>query len=148
MVYRNLLEKDLFVRGKHAEIHEKLLKTALFANNHEIVELAMMTGIIYGETDKVSQDSDKAYKVGKETMRDSGQTIVKLYRLCMLIHDDFIEEKERLKRAFGYDNNGDEAEPYVEILLSYMRGGYNVLNNKIINYGPHPFEKKKIEDFI
>ena len=142
---RRLFERTLVIQGKHAEIHEDLMSSGLFANNHDVAEMAMMVGLLYEMTDKRDEMGEKEFKIGKETMRDSGEVILMLYRFCMLLHDTYISEESRIERAFGYDDKGEEAFQYEEILESYMRGGYLLLEEKILNEGPH---RRKDMDFI
>lgn len=145
---RGLFERTLVIQGKHAKIHKELLNTGLFSNNHEIAEFAMMIGILYEKTEKKDLEGDLEYKIQKETMRDSGETIIGLYRFCMILHDKFIPQEARLERAFNYDDKGEEALQYEEILESYMRGGYMILDEKILQAGPHSRSRMTDLDFI
>lgn len=151
MSTRRLLEKTIRVKGKSNRIHANLIKTDLFQHNHEIVELAMMVGILFEKRERASDEIEdvQSISIGKETMRDdAGKKIIDLYRFCMLLHEPYIDIEERMQRAFGYDENGEEAEQYEDILFSYMRGGYSILEEKILNYGIHPYHKKQRVDFV
>ena len=145
---RGLLERTIVIQGTHAKIHENLDATGLFSNNHEIAELAIMVGILFEKTEKTNKEDGKEFKIQKETMRDSGGLIQRLYRFCMLLHDDFVPQEIRIERAFNYDDRGDDAFQYEEILESYMRGGYSVLNEKILQAGPHGKNRMTDLDFI
>ena len=145
---RKLFERDVFIKGSHADIHKRLMSTALFNNNHDVAEFAMMVGLLFNKTDKSNDSGIETFKIGKETMRDSGDLIKKLYRLCMLIHDSYIPQKERLERAFGYDMQGENAVIYEETLESYMRGGYLILDEKIMKAGPHNSKNMTFIDFV
>ena len=151
---RELFERDVFIKGRHGYYNKQLQATGLFSTNHEVAEIGIMLGLLFEQQENEDTDSEEMFrsttydcKIGKETMRDSGQMIRDLYRHCMLQHDSYINIDERMERAFGYDYKGEDAVSYEEILLTYMRGGISILYEKIIEGGV-PRAKKEFGDYV
>ena len=84
---RRLFERTLVIQGKHAEIHEDLMSSGLFANNHDVAEMAMMVGLLYEMTDKRDEngellpDEERLTKFGKMLRSTSLDELPELWNI-------------------------------------------------------------------
>ena len=132
-----MFDKEYSFRGKHCDYVIKLTaeydakKHKLFSTNYDVYAIAPIIGFLYGrkaELDK-SGDSTKIfpYKLMKEQ-----QNLLFNYRLIMILDKNHESDfNERLNKAFRYYGS-EKAAPDEELYESYVRGGVEVLYEKLI----------------
>lgn len=132
--------------GKHssflAELTAKLneqYKTCIFARNVDVLILAPIIGIVYGRQspkDTINSNEVKVRTINAEqTCITEGNTLNYVYQLVMLAHNKDKDDIDlRMRRAFRYNNKKDEEfkNECTEIFDSYVRGGIEILYEKII----------------
>ncbi len=130
--------------GKHGEIMKKLTleldertKLTIFKRNIDVLFIAPIVGYLWNrraERDTHSQvDSDETKKINFQQLNTFKDIIKHNYQLIMLLHDkDKIDVKERLNRAFRYGSKDPERVECDKIYESYILGGLEVLNEKIL----------------
>lgn len=131
--------------GKHGDIVKKLTqeideksKFQIFKRNIDVLFIAPIIGFLWNrrsERDTSSQfDGDDNKKINYEQLSKNKDTISTNYQLIMLLHDkEKIKAEERLNRAFRYGNKDPEKEACDKIFESYLLGGIEVLNEKILS---------------
>ena len=154
-----MFDKEYVFRGKHAEMVKRLtgklddsVNRALFKTNYDVYAVAPVLGLLYNEKaelDKGTADSDIT-KIFRDKLMDEKDQLVFNYRLIMM--SAFKGEKsleERVEIAFKLDDNDEARKPYDELYDSYVRGGVEILYNKIFSDGDTTDDKiKNMYEFL
>ena len=130
--------------GKHGEIVKKLTqeideksKFQIFKRNVDVLFIAPIVGFLWNrrsEKDTSQFDGDDNKKINFEQLSKNKDIINTNYQLIMLLHDkEKVSSEERLNRAFRYGNKDKEKEECDRIFESYLLGGIEVLNEKILS---------------
>lgn len=136
-----MFDKEYVFRGKHAEMVRKLtaklddsVGRSLFKTNYDVYAIAPVVGLMYNrkaELDKGKADSDVT-KIFRDKMMDEKDQLVFNYRLIMM---QALKGKktleERTEIAFKLDDNDVARKPYDELYDSYVRGGVEIIYDKI-----------------
>ena len=138
-----MFDKEYVFRGKHAVMVKRLtgklddsVNRALFKTNYDVYAIAPVLGLLYNERaelDKGTADSDIT-KIFRDKLMDEKDQLVFNYRLIMMsVLKGEKSVEERVEIAFKLDDNDEARKPYDELYDSYVRGGVEVLYNKIFN---------------
>lgn len=136
-----MFDKEYVFRGKHAEMVKKLTARlddssgrALFKTNYDVYAAAPIVGFIYNkkaEPDRGNADSDVT-KIFRDKMMDEKEQLIFNYRLIMMLslkNKKTLEERTEI--AFKLDDDDEARRPYDELYDSYVRGGVEVIYDKI-----------------
>lgn len=151
-----MFDKEYVFRGKHAEMVKRLtgklddsVGSGLFKTNYTVYIIAPIIGYMYNnkaELDKGDTDT----KILKGEMLDHKEQFIYNYRLIMMhaLKDEKPLE-ERVRIAFKLDDNDEERKPYDELFDSYVRGGVEILYNKIFTDADSTDDKiKNLYEFL
>lgn len=136
-----MFDKEYVFRGKHAEMVKRLtaklddsVGRSLFKTNYDVYAIAPVVGLMYNrkaELDKGKADFDTT-KIFRDKMIDEKEQLVFNYRLIMM---QALKGKktleERTEIAFKLDDNDEARRPYDELYDSYVRGGVEIIYDKI-----------------
>lgn len=136
-----MFDKEYVFRGKHAGMVKRLTAKlddsagrSLFKTNYDVYAIAPIVGLMYNrkvDLDKGKADSDVT-KIFRDKMMDEKDQLVFNYRLIMM--QAFKGKKsleERTEIAFKLDDNDEERKPYDELYDSYVRGGVEIIYDKV-----------------
>ena len=139
--------------GKHAEMVMKLTNefdnktNKFFEHNYDVYMLAPIIGFLYQRKAELDRNSNiKSTKIFPEQLIRRADEFKFTYRLIMLLDKSHEPELEaRIEKAFrGLNNSADE-----ELYESYVRGGVEVLYEKLIEGATQPTEyTEKLYDFL
>lgn len=150
--YQSIFDHEYFFHGRHAQELIKLTSQfgdsssmKLFQRNVDIFMVAPVVGFIYGRrADYDSSDVERTINFAQ--MVSLKNDIIFNYRLIMLLDKEYEPDSEkRLDKAFrfyGTDKAKDDEKRFEE----YMRGGIDVLYEKLVQPGSN-FSKNVI-DFL
>ena len=148
--YQSIFDHEYFFHGVHADrliaLTSQFGKTSfmkLFQRNIDVFIAAPIIGFIYGRKSTLDSASpDRTINFAQMTYSKSD--IVFNYRLVMLLDKDYESDpKVRLDKAFRYmgTQNAEADEQHFE---EYMRGGIDVLYEKLVMPG-NDYQKNLIE---
>ena len=109
-------------------------RNTFFSSNLEAIPAAAIVGFLYGrlEPEDRSNDSIPKNNIFLEQLNRKSEQLELDYRIIMLLHDkENIPSEERINRAFRYDRDLEKRSVGDEIYFSYMRGGIDVLYEKL-----------------
>ena len=148
-----MFDKEYSFIGKHAEMVIKLTnefdnkKNKFFEHNYDVYMLAPIIGFLYQRKAELDRNSNiKSTKIFPEQLIRRADEFKFTYRLIMLLDKSHEPELEaRIEKAFrGLNNSADE-----ELYESYVRGGVEVLYEKLIEGATQPTEyTEKLYDFL
>ena len=132
-----LFNRDYSFRGAHADKVIELTATfddkgnKLFIRNLDVYLLAPIVGFLYGRKSDLDS-SGKNTNILFEAMSKETTTLWFNYRLIMLLdkdnEDDFDQRIEKAFRNYG----SEQAKTDEELYESYVRGGVDILHEKLI----------------
>lgn len=138
-------KRDYIISGTHAQqlidlkndkeegVEEENKK--LFNRNIDIFLLAPMVGFIYKrkvEKDKSIDEKNKKVTINSSQLINEKEKIEYNYQLIMLLDDRYEPDfNKRVDKAFRYFSDND-----LELFNSYVRGGIEILYEKIIQISP------------
>lgn len=133
-----MFDKEYSFKGSHAEKVIALTadfdsnKNKLFNRNFDVYIMAPLVGFLYGRKCDVDNSIDKATKIFPDILIRENQDLMFNYRLIMLLdktsEPDLDKRVDKAFRIFGKP----EAKPDEELYESYVRGGVDVLYEKLI----------------
>lgn len=134
-----MYDKMLIFKGKHATYMKQLaaqfsekMSTGIFKRNLDVYLLAPMVGMAYGRRAAVDNGEDFT-RIHAEQLNGEMPNLEMNYRTIMLLHDkDKLDAETRVARAFRYDEDNEKRKEGDEIFESYVRGGIEVLHEKLI----------------
>lgn len=149
-----MFDKEYFFKGTHAEKVNKLTvefdkkKNKLFNSNYDVYIMAAIVGFLYN----CKADLDKGAartKIFAEKLIKERSDLVFTYRLIMLLDDknepDF---NKRVDKAFRYYGS-EQAAPDEELYENYVRGGVDILYEKLIETAKSEEDYlKNLYDFV
>lgn len=139
-----IFDRDYNFKGKHANIVTKLTseidgetKFKFFERNIDVLILSPIVGLLYGrmaqKDDSGEVTSDNVKKINFDQMNRESINLNFDYQLIMLLHDkENTSIETRLDRAFRFSNESPEKKECDDIFESYMLGGIEVLEEKLL----------------
>ena len=138
-----MFDKEYSFRGKHCDYVIKLTaeydtkKHKLFATNYDVYAIAPIVGFLYGRKAELDKTGD-ATKIFPDKLMKEQQNLLFNYRLIMILDKNHEADfNERLNKAFRYYGS-DKAAIDEELYESYVRGGVEVLYEKLIANATNP----------
>jgi len=137
-----MFDGDYSFRGSHAEKVIQLTAVfddkgnKLFARNLDVYLLAPIVGLIYGKKSDLDS-TNKTTNILFAAMSKETLTLWFNYRLIMLLDDKNESDlNKRIEKAFS-DYDTDRAKLDEEVYESYVRGGVDILYEKLIQPSKH-----------
>lgn len=132
-----MFDKEYSFRGKHCDYVIKLTaeydskRHKLFPTNYDVYAIAPIIGFLYGRKAELDKSGDATKIFPDKLLKERGNLLFN-YRLIMILDKGHeAEMNERLNKAFR--NYGtDKAAEDEELYESYVRGGVEVLYEKLI----------------
>ena len=132
-----MFDKEYSFRGKHCDYVIKLTaeydakKHKLFSTNYDVYAIAPIIGFLYGRKAELDKSGDST-KIFFFFFMKEQQNLLFNYRLIMILDKNHESDfNERLNKAFRYYGS-EKAAPDEELYESYVRGGVEVLYEKLI----------------
>lgn len=144
--------------GTHADRVKRLTaefdtgKHKLFGTVHEVFQLAPVVGFVYKRKANVNRDVPGDISIFDAEMSRHKDVFQFNYQLIMLLDADYAADFDtRVDKAFK-DYGTDKAKPDEDLYESYVRGGVDVLYEKLIEPSNSPDDYTKnlyefMEDF-
>lgn len=139
----SVFDNTIILTGKHAFYSDKLKELDFFNRIIDVYINASVVGFIYNrksKKDKSSEYKDVEKKIFLETVTKELDSLEFTYRLILLSDSsETLSFDERVNRAFRDDslkdeNNKRHAENF-DLFNSYVRGGIEILYEKIASKG-------------
>ena len=132
-----MFDKEYSFRGKHCDYVIKLTaeydakKHKLFSTNYDVYAIAPIIGFLYDRKAELDKSGDST-KIFPDKLMKEQQNLLFNYRLIMILDKNHESDfNERLNKAFRYYGS-EKAAPDEELYESYVRGGVEVLYEKLI----------------
>ena len=132
-----MFDKEYSFRGKHCDYVIKLTaeydakKHKLFSTNYDVYAIAPIIGFLYGRKAELDKSGDST-KIFPDKLMKEQQNLLFNYRLIIILDKNHESDfNERLNKAFRYYGS-EKAAPDEELYESYVRGGVEVLYEKLI----------------
>lgn len=137
-----LFEKEYSFKGKHAVAVEKLTaifdsvqKTKIFQRNVDIYVLAPIVGFLFQRKAELDKSIDETTKIFPQQLTQYKDELEFSYRLIMLLDkNNEPDVNKRIDKAFRFIGTS-EAEKDEILFENYVRGGIEILNEKLIEPG-------------
>jgi hypothetical protein len=142
-----LFKGQYWFYGTHADKVKKLTAEfdgshKLFSYNHEIYQLAPIVGFLYEHKSDLNRENNSDTSIFAEQISSYRNVFEFNYQLIMLLDEKHEPNfDERINKAFRFYAT-EKATPDEELYESYVRGGVDVLYEKLIEPSKNP------EDFI
>lgn len=135
-----MYEKNLNFRGIHATYMKKLaakfssdLSQGLFKRNLDVYLIAPIVGKLYNRKSPIDTDVDDSTSIHTEQMNEVMDQLEFNYRTIMLLEGrDSVDLETRIDKAFRYDRNPDKRADGDKVFEEYVRGGIEVLYEKLM----------------
>ena len=140
-----MFDKEYSFRGTHAEKVIKLTAkfdetTSLFERNFDVYMMAPIVGFLYGRKADLDKSSDETTKIFPDILMREKDDLMFNYRLIMLLdRNNEPDLDKRIDKAFRLYGK-EEAKPDEELYEQYVRGGVDVLYEKLIKNATTPEE--------
>lgn len=135
----DLFDKEYSFRGKHAIIVNKLTasfdryRNKLFNRNLDVYIIAPIIGFLYNRKAKLDTTSVESTKIFPEQLLNERNNMLFTYRLIIILDKDHESNlDERINKAFRYYGS-DKAKIDEDLYEEYVRGGVEVLEEKLLN---------------
>lgn len=147
----------IYIRGKHATYTKELvakfnpdMKQGIFARNLDVYLIAPIIGKLYNRKVEVDTTIDDDTRIHSKQIESERQQLETTYRMIMLLEEkDSLAVEERCNRAFRYDDNEEKRKEGDKIFDGYVRGGIEVLYEKILKGAKNEDDYvKNLYDFI
>lgn len=143
-----MYDKMLTFKGKHAIYMKQLtapfsedISVGIFKRNLDVYLLAPIVGMAYRRCAAVDGGEDFT-RIHAEQLIGESANLEMNYRTILLLHDkDKLDAETRITRAFRYDEDSEKRKEGDDIFESYVRGGIEVLYEKLIA------PSKQMEDY-
>ena len=142
-----LFQGQYWFHGTHADNVKRLTaefdgKHKLFSYNHEVYQLAPIVGYLYGRKAEQNRKGDSTTSIFPDQISSYKDVFQFNYQLIMLLDEDHEPDFDaRVDKAFRFYGT-DKAVPDEELYESYVRGGVDVLYEKLIE------PSKSADDYI
>ncbi len=134
-----MFDKEYSFRGKHATIVNKLTapfdryRNKLFNRNLDVYTVAPIIGFLYKRKAELDATNAESTKIFPEQLFNERNNLLFNYRLIILLDKENESDfNERIDKAFRYYCS-DKAKPDEELYENYVRGGVEVLNEKLLS---------------
>lgn len=132
-----MFDKEYSFRGKHAEYVIKLTADfdtkhhKLFSTNYDVYAIAPIVGFLYQRKAELDKSGENT-KIFPDKLMKEKPNLLFNYRLIMLLDEKHERDfNERINKAFrNYET--EKAIPDEELYEDYVRGGVEVLFEKLI----------------
>ena len=149
-----MFDKEYSFRGIHAEKVNKLTakfddSTKLFERNFDVYMIAPIVGFMYGRKADIDKSSDETTKIFTDILMREKPNLMFNYRLIMLLDKENEPDLDkRIDKAFRLYEK-EEAKSDEELYEQYVRGGVDVLYEKLMENAESPEDYiKNLYDFI
>lgn len=142
------MAREYQFKGKHADIVTRLTseldtqtKFKLFERNIDVYILAPIVGFVFGRQALVdnTNHTENIKKINFDQLDREQEVLSYNFSLLMLLHDkDTVAIEERLNRAFRYSARDEEIKELNDIYESYVLGGIEVLEEKLLDNAINP----------
>ena len=142
-----LFQGQYWFYGTHADKVKRLTaefdgKHKLFQYNHEVYQLAPVVGFLYRRRAEQNRESGSDTSIFPEQISNYKDVFLFNYQLIMLLDENHeSDENARLDKAFRFFGT-DKSLPDEELYEAYVRGGVDVLYEKLIEPATSP------EDYV
>ena len=146
-IVKDFYSTDYEIRGKHGQMvkkltgtldEEKIQKIKIFDTNINVMVNAPMIGFIFKEKAEEDKSNALVAKIAGAQMMAYSEDLKYVMQLILLLDSsyepDFLKRVDKAFRHFG------ECEEDLELFEAYMRGGIEVLYDKIIGDASTPFD--------
>ena len=147
-----MFDKEYSFKGQHAEKVIKLTakfdeKNQLFKRNLDVYLMAPIVGFLYNS--KAPLDTGETTKIFPQQLTEASEDLLFNYRLIMLLNrKKELTIEERIDKAFRYYGS-NMAKSDEDIFEEYVRGGVDILYDKIMASATKPEDyKKNLYDFM
>ena len=150
-----LFQGQYWFYGTHAEKVKRLTsefdsnKQKLFSYNHEIYQLAPIVGYLYNCKSLLNKDNNIDTSIFPEQISSHRHIFLFNYQLIMLLDKENEPNFDiRIDKAFRYFGT-DKAKDDEELFESYVRGGIDILYEKLIEPSKSPDDYiKNLYEFV
>ncbi len=149
-----MFDKEYSFRGRHAERVNKLTAkfgdtTSLFERNFDVYIMAPIVGFLYGRRADLDKTNNETTKIFTDILMREKPNLMFNYRLIMLLDKNNEPDLDkRIDKAFRLYEK-EESKPDEELFEQYVRGGVDVLYEKLIENATTPEEYiKNLYDFM
>lgn len=130
-----MFDKEYTFKGRHAEIVKKLTnkfdeKNSLFLRNLDVYLLAPIVGFLYNKKSELDTNEPHT-KIFVEQLVSVYDNLLFNYRMIVLL--DKNNEKDFEKRIDNAFRKYNSEENEIELFESYVRGGLEVLEEKLLS---------------
>lgn len=133
-----MFDKEYSFKGTHAEKVIKLTaefdrnKNKLFSTNYDVYIMAAIVGFMYKRKSDIDKGTETT-KIFPDKLIKEQSDLIFTYRLIMLLDsDNEANFEERVNKAFRYYGS-DKAVQDEQLYDQYVRGGVDVLYEKLIS---------------
>jgi hypothetical protein len=139
-----MFDKEYDFYGKHADMVLRLTNSfdrdnnigSVIKTNMDVYEIAPILGYLYNRKAKIDKSTNSMTKIFRDKMMDDKYYNTATFRmLMMLIDKDTKSNDERKEIAFKLDDNDEKRKEYDDIYNDYVRGGVEVLYEKVFGDG-------------
>ena len=134
-----MFDKEYSFRGKHVTIVNKLTapfdryRNKLFNRNLDVYIVAPIIGFLYSRKAELDTTSPESTKIFPEQLLNERNNMLFTYRLIILLDKEHESDfEERINKAFRYYGS-DKARPDEELYEQYVRGGVEILSEKLLD---------------
>lgn len=138
-----MFDKEYSFRGIHAKRVNQLTakfndSSKLFDRNFDVYLVAPIIGFLYGRKSGLDVSTDETTKIFPDMLIRNNEDLMFNYRLIMLLDKAYEPDLDkRIDKAFRLFGKA-ESKPDEEIYESYVRGGVDVLYEKLIQNANNP----------
>lgn len=157
-----MFQKNITFHGKHADYLRRLApsriaganftqRQTIFLSNLDVVLAASIIGFVYNRKTVRDKDGDiPPNNILLEQLTTIQDQLELNYRLIMVLDNQTeLSKEERINKAFRYDRNEEKRKPGDEVFWAYLRGGIEVLYEKLLEGSTSTDEDiQKTYDFI
>jgi hypothetical protein len=141
--------------GTHAERVKRLTaefnsnKHKLFSHNHEIYQFAPIVGYLYNRKSSQNKDNNIDTSIFPDEISSHRDIFLFNYQLIMLLDKEYEPNFDaRIDKAFRYFGT-DKAKDDEDLYESYVRGGIDILYEKLIEPSTSPDDYiKNLYEFV
>ena len=149
--------KSVVITGKHAALVDEMWKQndiehSYFKRLVDLYTIAPVIGLRTGRKSPEDNSTDNKRTVLLDqimTRREDLQTIMKI--ILLTDNEDNLTVEEKINRTFRGPSSEEEFNKNVDLFESYVRGGIEVLYDKIINRAliiDDPYTARKIGNIM
>lgn len=134
-----MFTKEYSFKGSHAEMVRKLTAefdengNKLFDRNLDVYMLAPIIGFLYGRKAEINKDPLSPTKIFPQQLIDNSIDLMLNYRLIILLDKNNEPDAEKRVDKVFRDYGSEKAISDEELFEMYVRGGVDVLYEKLIN---------------